>query len=137
MDRVEALNERIAARRDAAMPEMVFSPRPTPTKHVLFPIVDIVQPSKAVIQSKPLNFLPGTTAPGIRHIDLESELRNQIYALQRDDRAVYRPSPKSDLYVSRVPKLPNEQPHPLLFVHAKATATPKLKEKLFNNVRLR
>jgi hypothetical protein len=141
MERVEELNARIASRFVASSPpDMTFSPRPASTKYMLFPMVDAVPPSQVPIASRPaVAFLPGNSAPRSGFsIDTESELRNIQYALQADDRAVYVPSSKSDLYVTHIPKAPVQQSHPLLFAHV-VTNQPKLKvkEQLFNNVRLR
>ena len=35
----------------------------------------------------------------VENVDVESVLRNQIFALQKNDQAVYVPSSKSDLYM--------------------------------------
>jgi len=141
MERVEELNARIASRfRASSIPDVTFSPRPASTKYMLFPMVDAVPPSKTAIESRPtVTFLPGNSAPRSGFsIDAESDLRNIRYALQADDRAVYVPSSKSDLYVTNIPKAPLEQPHPLLFAHVVSTQPQlKVKEQLFNNVRLR
>ena len=141
MERVEELNARIAGRfRASSAPEVTFSPRPASTKYMLFPIVYAVPPSQAAIASQPaVAFLPGNSAPFSGYsIDAESELRNINYALQADYRAVYVPSSQSDLYVTHVPKESGRQPHPLLFVHAVSTQPRlKVKEQIFNNVRLR
>ena len=141
MDRVEELNMRIASRNVASSaPGATFSPRPVSTKHMLFPMVDAVQPSTANIHSRQsVNFLPATTAPfSDFNIRIDSELRNIKYALQRDDRAVYVPSKSSDLYVNHVPKVELIQTHPLLFVHAiSSQRVIPVKEQIFNNVRLR
>jgi len=140
MERVEELNARIASRiRASSVPEVTFSPRPASTKYMLFPMVDAVAPSKVKIASQPaVAFLPSGAPFSGFSIDTESELRNINYALQNDYRAVYVPSSTSDLYVTHLPKTPSQQTHPLLFVHA-VTHRPKLKvkEQLFNNVRLR
>jgi len=141
MERVEELNKRIASRFLASSdPPMTFSPRPVSTKYMLFPMVDAVPPAQVAIASRPaVAFLPATSAPFSGYsIDVESELRNIKYALQRDDRAVYVPSKKSDLYTTRIPSEPLKQTHPLLFVHAVSNQPVlKVKEHIFNNVRLR
>jgi hypothetical protein len=141
MERVEELNARIASRfRASSVPEVTFSPRPTSTKFVLFPMLDAVPPSRVPIHSRPaVNFLPGTYAPFSGYeIQVESDLRNIGYAIQKDYRSVYVPSSDSDMYVSRIPKEPTRQTHPLLFTHVVSSHQfPKFKEQIFNNVRLR
>jgi hypothetical protein len=65
-------------------------------------------------------FNPGNaTAPWsgfASNINTESELRNQIYALQSCSQSVYVPSSKSDLYQNKF-QITNttNQTHPLLF----------------------
>ena len=67
------------------------------------------------------NFTPPVMKVGpvsgiINNIPLESELRNQTYALHKgNDNAVYVPSTGSDLYKVYIPSSPSEQPHPELF----------------------
>ena len=150
-DRVEELNQRIFSRMKASgEPAVLFSPRPVPTKYVHpFPVV--VDPAPSAVKMKPLSrdvaFLPtDCKAPGATDwVDLESTLKNMDFALQKNDRAVYVPSSKSDLYLKpstkTTPPIPR-QTHPLLFAHV---VTPnsgipsnlKTSTKLFNNVRLR
>jgi len=141
MERVEELNKRIASRFQASsVPEVAFSPRPTSTKYMLFPMVDAVPPSTVPIVSHATpTFLPGSSAPFSGYeIDVESDLRNISYAIQADYRAVYVPNSQSDLYVTTVPREPTKQTHPLLFTHAVSSqAAPQFKENIFNNVRLR
>jgi hypothetical protein len=81
--------------------------RPVSTKYSFYPIVDQRRKIKYPLKSYPayepsLVFNPSddlAPSSGYRkNVDLESELRNQIYALQKGDRAVYVPSSKSDLY---------------------------------------
>lgn len=141
MDRVDELNMRISSRNDASStPGMTFSPRPVNTKYMLFPMVDAVQPTSIPIKTRQsVNFLPASSAPFRDfNIEVESNLRNIRYALQADDRAIYVPSSSSDLYVNKVPKTKIIQTHPLLFVHAVSSVQHnKVKEQIFNNVRLR
>ena len=74
------------------------------------------------IYKKPYNvglvFNPGDRmapfAGFVENVDVESVLRNQIFALQKNDQAVYVPSSKSDLYVKDVFQKPIENKHPLL-----------------------
>jgi hypothetical protein len=94
------------------------------TKYSYLPIVD---PRKNI--NVPLNvqptfnphqiFNPGNTQSPwsgfASNINLESELRNQIYALQKCSQAVYVPSSKSDLYNYGFMPNPTPQAHSLLF----------------------
>ena len=113
---------------DRNIPSQMLQPyldvRPVMTKYSYFPIVDprknnsvplIVQPTfnpHAV-------FNPGnTTSPWsgfASNVNTESELRNQIYALQKCSQAVYVPSSKSDLYNYDFTPKPTPQTHSLLF----------------------
>jgi hypothetical protein len=48
-------------------------------------------------------------------VNVESSLRNQFFALQRNDNAVYVPNSTSDLYQVRIDSREVEQPNPYLF----------------------
>jgi len=104
-----------------------ISVRPVSTKYSYLPIVD---PRRAIsVPSKQFptfnvnsTFNPGNTQSPYSgfasNINLESELRNQIYALQKCSQSVYVPSSNSDLYdvrfqVTASNTRPN--PHELLF----------------------
>jgi hypothetical protein len=99
--------------------------RPSSTKYSLLPIVDPrTQSSTPFIQEATYNqekiFNPGNTfAPWsgyASNINNESELRNQIYALQKNDQSVYVPSSKSSLYQIKWNNLEKiNQPFPDLF----------------------
>lgn len=115
---------------DRNIPSQVLQPyldvRPVLTKYSYFPIVD---PRKTI--NVPLNqaptfnvhkvFNPGNTQSPwsgfASNINKESELRNQIYALQKCSQSVYVPNSNSDLYTYQFQ--PNQQfqsnPHQLLF----------------------
>ena len=114
---------------DRNIPSQMLQPyldvRPVMTKYSYFPIVD---PRKNV--NVPLNvqptfnshavFNPGNTQSPwsgfASNVNLESELRNQIYALQKCSQSVYVPSSKSDLYqFSFQPQNNVQQQHSLLF----------------------
>ena len=81
--------------------------RPVMTKYSYLPIVDPRREiNETLIQEPTYNtnavFNPGNTQSPwsgfATNINTESELRNQIYALQRCSQAVYVPTSKSDLY---------------------------------------
>lgn len=123
-DRIEELNQRLASRNVASAPPMVlFSPRPTPTKYVKMPVVNDPIPSRVKLEQRASNvaFLPtDAKGPGaLDWVDVESSLKNIGFALQRNDRAVYVPSSRSDLYNDPSTETSHHvrQPHPHLFKH--------------------
>ena len=99
--------------------------RPVMTKYSYFPIVDPRKKNKTELNVMPtynINnvFNPGNTQSPwsgfASNVNAESELRNQIYALQKCSKAVYVPNSKSDLYdFSFMPSNKVNQPHELLF----------------------
>ena len=99
--------------------------RPVMTKYSYFPIVDPRKKLKTELQVMPTYnvhnvFNPGNTQSPwsgfASNVNLESELRNQIYALQKCSQSVYVPGSKSDLYdYSFTPSNNVNQPHELLF----------------------
>lgn len=127
--RTDELNTRIM---DRVFPDVDlrpnFSPRPVSTKYSLFPIVDsyarTTEPYKPYLDYYPeVMFNPGNAkAPvsGILNkIDLESDLRNQKYLLEKYDLGnKYIPSLESDMYKVKVTSTDNDaatRAHPLLF----------------------
>jgi hypothetical protein len=64
-------------------------------------------------------FNPGNTVSPwsgfASNINLESELRNQVYALQKCSQSVYVPNSSSDLYDYKFKTLNQPNPHQLLF----------------------
>ena len=113
---------------DRNIPSHMLQPyldvRPVMTKYSYFPVVD---PRKAIsvplIQMPTYNvhqtFNPGNSmAPWsgfASNINLESELRNQIYALQKCSQSVYVPKSSSDLYNYKFKTVAQPNPHQLLF----------------------
>jgi hypothetical protein len=95
------------------------------TKYSYLPIVDPRKQNKVPLQQMPTYnvhnvFNPGNTQSPwsgfASNINLESELRNQIYALQKCSQAVYVPTSNSDLYKYNFNTSNNySQPHNLLF----------------------
>jgi hypothetical protein len=134
--RTEELNNRLYDRNvPTTHLENWYTPTPMSTKFMKFPSVNcngntrekLIQTfTPAVLKvNVPVydvaaDFAPVTrTAPfrGFsKNINTESSLRNQFYALQKSDRAVWVPSSTSDLYI-RGPAVgrQEEQTHPLLF----------------------
>lgn len=122
-------NQRIYSRN---IPSQMLQPyidaRPVPTKYSYLPIVDPRRQLSVQAKQYPTfnvgqTFNPGNTQSPYSgfatNVNVESELRNQIYALQKCSQSVYVPSSNSDLYVtpSYQPTLMN--PHELLFQESK------------------
>ena len=112
---------------DRNIPSQVLQPyinaRPVMTKYSHLPIVDPRKQNTVPLMQAP-NFNPNHTFnPGntkspwsgfASAVNVESELRNQIYALQKCSQAVYVPSSRSDLYQVNMMQKPQTQ-HSLLF----------------------
>ena len=116
------------------------------TKYSIMPIVDprakINVPLKQENVYNPEKvFNPGNTrSPWSGYasaVNVESELRNQIYALQSCSQAVYVPSSQSDLYVERFHPTPLSGNNGLLFKEEKFEQfnpnTENIGRGLFNN----
>jgi hypothetical protein len=152
--RVDELNDRILDRfhPDHALPPN-FETRPMSTKYSLFPMLDKRMPPTVSIESNydysmETNFTPPVSATGpvngfINNVNVESNLRNQFFALQKGaDRSEYVPSSNSDLYKVTVVSRPEEQPYPLLFknsvildknLHANIRDNPHIGKDTFHN----
>lgn len=102
--------------------------RPVMTKYSLLPIIDPRKKINEVMEQQPVYntsavFNPGNTKSPwsgyASNINTETELRNQIFALQKSDNAVYVPQSTSDLYTYsfNTKKQPgdNKNEHSLLF----------------------
>lgn len=98
--------------------------RPVTTKYSYFPIVDPRKKIKTPLEQIPTYnvknvFNPGNTVSPwsgfASNINLESELRNQVYALQKCSQSVYVPNSKSDLYDYNFKTITQPNPHQLLF----------------------
>jgi hypothetical protein len=121
----EQTNKRIYERN---IPSSVLQPyidiRPVMTKYSYMPIVDPRKENNVqLLQTPTFNankvFNPGNTQSPwsgfASNINLESELKNQVYALQKCNQSVYVPNSNSDLYhYSFIPKV-EFNPHVLLF----------------------
>jgi hypothetical protein len=152
-DRTDELNHRILERSvpDSPLPPN-FTPRPVLSKYSLFPMLDSRMPSNTPIQpnynySLSTNFTPpvmniGPVSGFINNVQLESDLRNQTYALSKgNDQTTYVPSSNSDLYKVYIPSAPSNQPHPKLFtepvfcqkVHPNVQNAPHIGQERFHN----
>jgi hypothetical protein len=121
-----SINERIYDRNiPSHMLQPYLSVRPVMTKYSIMPIVDPRAPIKTHLQQQPIYntnevFNPGNAqAPWsgfATNINLESELRNQVFSLQSCTQSVYVPSTESDLYKFQFKQKNNvQQPFPSLF----------------------
>ena len=120
-DRVDELNYRIQTRQfpdNALRPN--FNPRPVPTKYAIFPVIDRKTPARYPLEQNYLDdygFSPATkNGPPqnyLRHIDVETVLRNQTVALQHGaPQGVFVPSSESDLYHVPMPRSSASAPQP-------------------------
>jgi hypothetical protein len=125
-NRLNELNERIASRQFSDKPlQPNYDPRPIPTKYSLFPIIERrkKEPETPLVNyldySSESNFAPvsgkATVDGFLRNINTESSLRNQYFALQKSDQAVYVPCSSSDLYSYSAVGRQENQTHPSLF----------------------
>tara|TARA_X000000950_G_scaffold279577_1_gene372581 strand:- start:524 stop:1063 length:540 start_codon:yes stop_codon:yes gene_type:complete len=138
-DRVEELNKRLGSRHNIEKPlEPNFNLRPTSTKYDIFPILDKqpVPSTKKDYETYKLSnqfFNGNSRAPPsgyFSNVDLESNLRNQQFALQKGaNQSVYVPTSESDMYKIKIPYSPSEQPHPKLFTQ------PQFSKDLHDNVK--
>jgi hypothetical protein len=144
----DSINDRIFVRN---IPSKTLQPylssRPAMTKYSILPIVEPYKKPRVNLETFASYNVSHTFNPGnnvapwsgfAESINTESELRNQIYALQRGSQAVYVPSSSSDLYsYARPISKENQvkQPFPLLFSSEKLSASchPVQGNKLFNN----
>ena len=94
------------------------------TKYSYFPIVDPRKPINVPQEKSPIYnvetvFNPGNTISPwsgfASNINLESELRNQVYALQKCSQSVYVPQSNSNLYSYNFKSIKQQNPHELLF----------------------
>jgi hypothetical protein len=113
---------------DRNVPSQMLQPyldvRPVATKYSHFPIVDPRKETHVQLNQTPTFsphtvFQPGNTKSPwsgfVANVNKESELRNQIYALQKCSQAVYVPQSTSDLYTYAYNPKQTSQTHQLLF----------------------
>jgi hypothetical protein len=113
---------------DRNIPSQMLQPyidvRPVMTKYSYFPIVDPRKSINVPLQKMPVYNVDTTFNPGntqspwsgfASNINVESELRNQIYALQKCSQAVYVPKSNSDLYSYKFQTPKQSNPHQILF----------------------
>jgi hypothetical protein len=117
-------NARIYDRNIPSQPlQPYLEVRPVMTKYSYFPVVDPRKSIRVPMQQMPTynvqQFNPGN-APGpwsgfATNVNTESELRNQVYALQKCSQSVYVPQSNSDLYNYSFQTVTQPNPHSLLF----------------------
>jgi hypothetical protein len=113
---------------DRNIPSQMLQPyidiRPVMTKYSYFPIVDPRKELTIQMNQMPTFNVNNEFNPGNRmspwsgfssNINKESELRNQIYALQKCSQSVYIPNSNSDLYSYKFKTVKQPNPHELLF----------------------
>lgn len=116
---------------DRNLPSQMLQPyisvRPVMTKYSYMPIVDPRKELSVTLEQMPTYnvnkvFNPGNdTAPWSGYssnVNVESELRNQFFALQKCSQAVYVPNSQSDLYTNTFHNMAsktNNHAHSLLF----------------------
>ena len=125
LDREEDLNKRLYERNLASGPvSQSLDVRPTPTKYVKMPMVNLRKPTHVQCDrprqyNNESTFLPSNRqAPWngfASHIDTETTLRNQWFALQKCDQSQYIPGSQSSLYQCSVPQTMYTKSHGLLF----------------------
>lgn len=124
-----SINTRIYDRNiPSHMLQPYLSVRPVMTKYSVMPIVDPRAPINTPLKQQPIYNSEAVFNPGnsqspwsgfATNINVESELRNQIYALQSCSQSVYVPSSNSDMYSFNFKNSNSnnnsEQPFPGLF----------------------
>ncbi len=127
------INTRIYERNIPSQPLQAYlDVRAVPTKYSIMPIVDPRAPTSVNMVQLPIYNINNTFNPGNTHspwsgyasrVNAESELRNQIFALQKCSQSVYVPNSTSDLYhYNFTPKHNVEQPFEGLFHREKFDA---------------
>lgn len=124
-DRLGEINTRISERNiPSAALRPAFDVRPISSKYAMMPILETRPTATVPLQSyqqfsTEAVFNPGNGKAPWRgwseRVNVESSLRNQFFAHQRNDRAVYVPNSDSDLYNVSVAARHVEQPNPYLF----------------------
>ena len=124
-DRLGEINQRISERNiPSSALRPAFNMRPLSSKYAMMPIIETrpvpTVPISAYQQYTTESvFNPGNAKAPWRgwaeRVNVESSLRNQFFALQRNDRTEFVPNSNSDLYNVTVIARDVEQPNPYLF----------------------
>lgn len=133
-DRLGEINSRISERNiPSAALRPAFDVRPLSSKYATMPILETRPVPTVQLQqyrqfSTETVFNPGNARAPWRgwaeRVNVESSLRNQFFALQRNDRAAYVPTSESDLYHVTVIARDVEQPNPYLFDNGASNFAP-------------
>ena len=152
-DRLNELNDRLSGRQFSDKPlQPNYDPRPVPTKYSHFPVIDRRKkvPDTPLVNyldySSETNFAPisgkGTVDGFLRNVNTESTLRNQFFALQTANQAVYVPSSSSDLFGFSAVGRQETQTHSALFDKPSFDSTPNANinpvigsDRFFNHTR--
>ena len=123
------INQRIYDRNIPTQPlQPYIDARPVMTKYSFLPVVDPRKKSNIEITQMPVYnnqtmFNPGNTQSPYSgfasNINVESDLRNQFFALQKGSHSVYVPNSNSDLYSFSFQPTKIPQTHQLLFKEEK------------------
>jgi hypothetical protein len=118
-------NHRIYDRNIPSQPLQAYlNVRPVMTKYSILPIVDPRAAIKVPMIQLPTYsteqvFNPGNTVSSwsgyASNVNIESQLRNQIYSINKCNDDVYVPSSKSDLYTYNFNTKTQTDPHYLLY----------------------
>ena len=112
------LNNRLNTRyfpSQELQPNLSF--RPEPTKYSHFKITNNIPNNNYNMKYKPYSthkvFNPGNAKAPVHYaldnVDVESRLRNQFFALQKNDNAFYIPDIYSDLYINNYNDAPKNK----------------------------
>ena len=127
MQIIEISNNRLSNRNIPSQPlQPYINVRPVMTKYSIMPIVDPRAPISVEMVQQPTYNSTRVFNPGNRvspwsgfasNVNVESELRNQVYALQKCSQSVYVPASNSDLYQFKFNPVYShiQQPFPDLF----------------------
>ena len=131
-NRTELLNQRIYSRNVPSTElQAQFGMRPVSSKYAMMPIYDRRPTPKEPIIRQPNFNIEQTFNPGnamapwsgfAEHVNDESRLRRQFFALQNCDQPGYVPSSQSDMYVCQVKEKNEPQPFPDLFTEQRFEA---------------
>ena len=131
----------------SSMLQPYINVRPVSTKYSIMPVVDPRRELNYPLRVDPTYCMRSTFNPGnatapwsgyASKVNVESELKNQIFALQHCDRSEFVPSSSSDLYRAAPcgTSKPVQMNHPLLFEKQTFSDCPRvppyLHQTLFN-----
>ena len=148
-EKTNIMNSRAYSR---VVPSQMLQPylsvAPVQTKFTVLPVIDPRAPISVPMEQLPTYNIHNTFNPGnatspwsgyASTVNVESELRNQIFALQKCSQSVYVPKSTSDLYNVNFASRPSQQPFPDLFnpfipcVNPKNSLKDSMGPELFNN----